>query len=114
MKRSTPWIIVYVSKMPPHDAQAPIEMHHLGSGICSQILRRTGIIFSEIRPETIIRSLWRGENRITSAPKRARSYREASVAMSSIAQQAVPKGIGQRLDLRAQLTTFSREVVRTP
>jgi hypothetical protein len=59
--------------MPPQDAQAPMEMHHFGSGICSQILRSTGIIFSAIRPETIIRSACRGENRMTSAPKRARS-----------------------------------------
>ena len=41
-------------------------------------------------------SHWRGEKRITSAPKREISKREAAVAISSMAQQASPIGIGQR------------------
>ena len=39
-------------------------MHHFGSGICSQIRCRTGIIFMATRPATIIRSHCRGLNRI--------------------------------------------------
>ena len=86
-------------------------MHHFGSGICSQIRWRTGIIFMATRPATIIRSHWRGLNRMTSAPKREMSNRLAPTAISSIPQQAVAKGIGQRLYLRHQLTTESTVVV---
>src|ERR1700761_2442429 len=82
-------------------------MHHFGSGICNQIRWRTGIIFMATRPATIIRSHWRGVNRMTSAPKRAMSNRLAPTAISSIPQQAVANGIGQRLYLRHQLTTES-------
>ena len=39
---------------------------------------------------------------MTSAPKRARSKRLHAVAISSMPQQAVAKGIGQTLDRRAQ------------
>ena len=85
-------------------------MHHLGSGICSQIRCSTGIIFMATRPATIIRSHWRGLNRITSAPNRAMSNRLAPTAISSIPQQAVANGIGHRLYLRHQLTTASRLV----
>src|SRR5215211_7657530 len=66
--------------MPPVQAQAPMLMHHFGSGIWSQIRCNTGIIFIATRPATIIRS---------------------------IPQQAVANGIGQRLNLRHQLTTES-------
>ena len=83
-------------------------MHHLGSGICSQMRCRTGIIFIATRPATIIRSHCRGLNRMTSAPNRAMSNRLAPTAISSIPQQAVAKGIGQRLYLRHQFTTESR------
>ena len=85
-------------------------MHHLGSGICSQIRWRTGIIFIATRPATIIRSHCRGLNRMTSAPKRAMSNRLAPTAISSIPQQAVANGIGQRLYLRHQFTTESSVV----
>ena len=78
-------------------------MHHFGSGICSQIRWRTGIIFMATRPATIIRSHCRGLNRITSAPNRAMSNRLAPTAISSMPQQAVANGIGQRLYLRHQL-----------
>lgn len=74
-----------------------IEMHHFGSGICNQIRCRTGNIFMTTRPATIRRSHCRGLNRMTSAPKRARSCREAAVAISSIPQQAVANGIGHML-----------------
>jgi len=80
-------------------------MHHLGSGIWSQIRCKTGIIFITTRPATIIRSHCRGLNRITSAPNRAMSNRLAPTAISSMPQHAVANGIGQRLYLRHQLTT---------
>ena len=54
-------------------AQAPIEITHLGSGICSYRRRMTGAILLETRPAMIMRSDWRGEPRITSAPKREMS-----------------------------------------
>ena len=86
-------------------AQAPMLMLHFGSGICSQIRWRTGSIFITTRPATIIRSHCRGLNRMTSAPKRARSNRLAPTAISSIPQQAVANGIGQSECLRHQFTT---------
>src|SRR5688572_11575312 len=58
------------------------------------------------------RSAWRGENRNTSAPKRERSKRLVAVAMSSMPQHAVAKGIGQTADRRAQLITRWSWVVR--
>ena len=72
-------------------------MHHFGSGICSQMRCSTGSIFITTRPATIIRSHCRGLKRITSAPKRAMSCRDAPVAISSMPQQAVANGIGHRL-----------------
>ena len=62
-------------------------------------------------PATIITSLWRGEKRITSAPNRAISKRAEAVAMSSIAQQARPIGIGQSEFFRIQLIAASRRVM---
>src|SRR5580704_5438363 len=85
-------------------------IHHFGSGIWSQIRCNTGIIFIATRPATIIRSHWRGLNRMTSAPNRAMSNRLAPTAMSSIPQHAVAKGIGQRLYFRHQFTTESTDV----
>ena len=85
-------------------------MHHLGSGICSQMRWSTGIIFIATRPATIIRSHCRGLNRITSAPNRAMSNRLAPTAISSMPQQAVANGMGQRLYLRHQFTTASKVV----
>jgi hypothetical protein len=55
-------------------------------------------------------SHWRGENRITSAPKREISKRAEAVAISSIAQQARPIGIGQSEFLRVQFIAASRRV----
>ena len=89
-----------MSNTPPVQAHAPILIHHLGSGIWSQIRWRTGIIFIATRPATIIRSHCRGLNRITSAPNRAMSNRLAPTAISSIPQQAVANGIGHKLYLR--------------
>lgn len=65
-----------------------------------------------IRPATSRRSDCRGENRIASAPNLAISERDASTAINSIPQQAVPNGIGQSEFLRPQLTAASTVVVR--
>src|SRR5215475_9057252 len=97
--------------MPPLDAHAPIEMHHLGCGICCQIRRSTGASLKGTRPAQIRRSACRGEKACRSMPNRARSYLLAAVAMNSIAQHAVPKGIGQSEFLRPQLMNASRRVV---
>jgi hypothetical protein len=101
-----------VSKTPPLLAQAPIEMHHFGSGICSQMRCMTGTIFMTTRPATIMRSHWRGLKRMASAPKRAMSWREAPAAISSMPQQAVANGIGHRLFLRARLAAWSSVVTK--
>src|SRR5919107_67365 len=50
--------------------------------------RTTGAILIETRPDRMIRSAWRGEKRIASAPMRARSTRgEPITEIISIAQQ---------------------------
>src|ERR671917_137198 len=100
--------------MPPVDAQAPIEMHHFGCGICCQIRRSTGASLNGTRPAQMKTSAWRGEKLMRSIPKRARSKRLAAEAMNSIAQHAVPNGIGQSELARAQLTRKSRRVVTHP
>ena len=56
-----------------------------------------------------------GENRFTSAPNRAISYRAHAVAIISIAQQAKPIGIGQREFFRIQLMHASNlEIITLP
>src|SRR5512146_1308159 len=97
--------------MPPDDAHAPMEMHHLGWGICIQMRRMTGASLNGTRPAQIRTSAWRGEKLMRSMPKRARSNLLAAVAMNSIAQHAVPKGIGQSEFARPQLTRRSSFVV---
>ena len=97
--------------MPPVEAHAPIEMAHFGCGIWSQIFRITGASLNGRRPAQIRRSAWRGEKLIRSIPKRARSNRDAALAMNSMAQQAVPNGIGQSELVRPQLMTESTRVV---
>src|ERR1019366_1390865 len=74
----------------------------------------TGAIFWETRPAMIMRSLWRGEPRKTSAPKRAISKREALMDIISMAQQASPKVMGQMEFLRAQLRALSSEMRTMP
>src|ERR687889_2767191 len=96
--------------MPPVEAQAPMEMDHLGWGIWSQMRRITGASLNGSRPAQISTSAWRGEKLIRSIPNRARSNRLAAVAMNSIAQHAVPNGIGQSEFARAQFTRKSRRV----
>src|ERR671917_334267 len=97
--------------MPPVDAHAPIEMHHLGCGICCQMRRSTGASLNGTRPAQMSTSAWRGEKLMRSIPNRARSKRLAAVAMNSMAQQEVPKGIGQSELARAQLVRKSSRVV---
>src|SRR5688572_11306485 len=73
--------------------------------------RMIGASLNGRRPAQISTSACRGEKLIRSIPKRARSNRLAAVAMNSMAQQAVPKGIGHsELDL-AQFVRKSRRVV---
>src|SRR5574341_1280879 len=100
--------------MPPDEAHAPMEMHHLGCGICCQMRRITGASLKGTRPAQMSTSAWRGEKAIRSMPNRARSNLLAAVAMNSIAQQAVPNGIGQSELARAQLTRKSRRVATHP
>src|ERR1700722_13319342 len=97
--------------MPPDDAQAPIEIAHLGCGICCQIRRITGASLNGTRPAQMRTSACRGEKLIRSMPKRARSKRLAAVAMNSIAQHAVPNGIGHSEFARPQFTRKSSLVV---
>src|SRR3982751_1335327 len=97
--------------MPPVDAHAPMEMHHLGCGICCQMRRMTGASLNGTRPAQINTSAWRGEKLMRSMPKRARSKREAAVAMNSMAQQAVPNGMGHSEFARPQFRTKSSFVV---
>src|SRR5208337_3425595 len=91
-----------------------MEITHFGSGICSHNCRITGAILLETRPAIIIRSLWRGDGRNTSAPKRAISKRDAPIDIISIAQQAKPKVMGQIEPLRIQFTAESSVVRTTP
>src|SRR3954469_757810 len=100
--------------MPPVEAQAPIEMHHFGCGICCQIRRMIGASLNGTRPAQIRTSAWRGEKLIRSMPNLARSKSLAAVAMNSIAQHAVPNGIGHREFARAQLTRKSIRVATQP
>src|SRR6476646_10834457 len=97
--------------MPPVDAHAPIEMHHFGCGICCQLRRITGASLNGTRPAQISTSACRGEKLMRSMPNRARSNLLAAVAMNSMAQHAVPNGIGHNELARPQLTRKSRRVV---
>src|SRR5919107_6410352 len=100
--------------MLPVEAQAPIEMAHLGWGIWSQIRRSTGASLNGTRPAQMNTSACRGEKLMRSIPKRARSNRLAAVAMNSIAQHAVPNGMGQSEFARDQLMRKSSRVVTHP
>src|SRR5215211_7510699 len=73
--------------------------------------RITGAILRVTVPATIMRSDCRGEARNTPAPNRSRSYRDDTLAIISMAQQARPNVIGHKADFLAQLTTASRLVV---
>src|SRR3954463_6043883 len=84
---------------PPEIAHAPMAMTYFGSGIWLYSLTTCGAIFFVTVPATIIKSAWRGDGRNTSPPNRAMSYRDAAVAIISIAQQARPNCNGQ-IELR--------------
>src|SRR6476469_10066958 len=71
----------------------------------------TGASLNGSRPAQISTSACRGEKLWRSMPNRAMSNRLAAVAMYSMAQQAVPNGIGQSELLRAQLVSESSRVV---
>ena len=57
------------------------------------------------------RSAWRGDERNASIPKRARSYREETIDIISIAQQARPNVSGHIDFVCAQRTAFSSVVM---
>src|SRR5206468_12474610 len=99
------------SNMPPDEAHAPIEMHHFGCGICCQMRRITGASLNGTRPAQISTSACRGEKLMRSMPNRARSNLLAAVAMNSMAQHAVPKGMGHSEFARPQFTRKSSFVV---
>ena len=67
-----------------------------------------------IVPTTISRSLWRGENRGNSAPKRARSYFGPATDMNSMPQHAVTNGYVNSENLRPQLLPRSSERLLRP
>src|SRR3989442_12615247 len=71
--------------------------------------RITGASLNGSRPAQISTSAWRGENAWRSIPNRAKSKRLAAVAINSMAQHAVPNGIGHselaREEFTAQLTS---------
>src|SRR5260370_30474837 len=74
--------------------------------------RITGASLNGRRPAQISTSAWRGEKAWRSIPKRAKSNRLAAVAMNSMAQHAVPNGIGHnelaREEFTAQAVRFSK------
>jgi hypothetical protein len=71
----------------------------------------TGASLNGSLPAQISTSAWRGEKLMRSIPKRARSNRLAAVAMNSMAQHAVPNGMGHSELERAQLVRKSSRVV---
>jgi hypothetical protein len=71
----------------------------------------TGASLNGSRPAQMSTSAWRGEKLCRSMPNRAISNRLAAVAMYSMAQQAVPNGMGQSEFDRAQLLRKSSRVV---
>src|SRR5436309_6874384 len=95
-------------------AHAPIAMTYFGSGIWLKRRTTCGAIFLVTVPATIIKSACRGEARKTSAPNRARSYRDVAVAIISMAQHARPNCNGQIDDFRPQLYRPSMDVTKTP
>src|ERR1700716_1548668 len=91
-----------------------MEMHHLGCGICCQMRRMIGASLKGTRPAQMSTSACLGEKLIRSMPNLARSKSLAAVAMNSIAQHAVPKGIGHKEFARPQLTRKSSRVATQP
>src|SRR5690606_12323559 len=83
-----------MSYIPPELAHDPIEITHLGSIICSCSLLMMGAILMNTVPAMIITSASRGVPRITSAPKRARSYLGVMLVAISTKQHDKPKWKG--------------------
>src|SRR5678815_3856128 len=95
-------------------AQAPIAITYFGSAIWSYNLFNTGAILFTIVPAMMITSACLGVALATSKPNRLQSYLAEAVLIISIAQQLVPKTKGHKELLRAQFTTSSRLLRRTP
>ena len=94
-------------------AHPPTATTYLGSAIWSYKRFITGAILWVMVPAHIIRSACRGELRVTSKPKRAKSYRAQPTAINSIPQQLVAKVRDQRELDRPQLITWSKEPTTT-
>src|SRR5215208_970510 len=88
----------------------PMAITYLGSDIWSYKRRTAGAIFVVTVPDTIMTSACRGDGRNTSAPKRAISKRAVPTAIISMAQQANPKVIGHKEEVRAQAMSESNDV----
>src|ERR1044072_3882075 len=69
--------------------------------------RMTGASLNGSRAAQRRTSGWRGEKAWRSMPKRAKSKRLAAVAMNSMAQHAVPNGIGHSELAREEFTAQS-------
>src|SRR3546814_13838230 len=93
-----------MSYMPPEFAHAPMLITHFGSSICSYRRCTTGAIFMKQVPAITIKSAWRGDARLTSAPNRARSWVGVHAVAISTYQHDRPKLYGQIELLRPQLT----------
>ena len=98
--------------IPPVDEQAPIAITHFGSAIWSYTCLKTGAIFCETLPATIIKSACLGDALKTSIPYLAKSYLALPAAIISIAQHARPKVTGHIDCVRDHLTALSIVVVR--
>src|SRR4051794_25796392 len=72
-----------------------------------------GAIFFVTVPATIIRSLWRGEERKSMPNRSGTSKRGMDIEIISMAQHARPKPIGHSEERRAQFTRKSRLVMMT-
>jgi hypothetical protein len=94
--------------------QAPIAIHHFGSGIWSHIFLTTQAILYVTVPATIIKSDCLGENLKTSEPNLDTSNLELAKAIISIAQHEIPIGIGHKAFLRDQFMTSCILVVKNP
>src|SRR5688572_6479349 len=91
-----------------------MEIDHFGCGICCQIRRMIGASLNGTLPAQISTSACRGEKLILSIPNLARSNRLAAVAMNSIAQHAVPNGMGHSEFALPQFTRKSSRVATQP
>src|SRR5260370_2239382 len=86
--RSTPCKTEYALNGPPTLEHAPMEIHHLGSGICSHTRFSTGAIFTVTVPPTLISSPCPRYGRNPSHPNPPTSTREVVEPIISMAQHA--------------------------